>query len=80
MGDIKRFEHIIVLMLENRSFDHMLGMLDHPNKPDHADAFLTGNESNQQSPPPSFLVLSNEGMGRATSPRISVARSFRVRG
>lgn len=25
------FEHIIVLMLENRSFDHLLGFLDHPD-------------------------------------------------
>jgi phospholipase C len=24
-------EHVIVLMLENRSFDHLLGFLDHPN-------------------------------------------------
>ena len=23
-------EHVVVLMLENRSFDHMLGLLDHP--------------------------------------------------
>lgn len=26
-----RAQHVIVLMLENRSFDHMLGFLDHPN-------------------------------------------------
>src|SRR5690349_10799701 len=24
-------EHVVVLMLENRSFDHMLGLLDHPS-------------------------------------------------
>ena len=28
----ERIEHVIVLMLENRSFDHMLGYLDHPDK------------------------------------------------
>lgn len=26
-----RAQHVIVLMLENRSFDHMLGFLEHPN-------------------------------------------------
>src|SRR5438270_5748601 len=26
-----RIEHVVVLMLENRSFDHMLGFLRHPN-------------------------------------------------
>jgi len=26
-----RIEHVVVLMLENRSFDHMLGFLDHPD-------------------------------------------------
>lgn len=26
-----RIEHVIVLMMENRSFDHMFGFLDHPN-------------------------------------------------
>ncbi len=24
-------EHVVVLMLENRSFDHLLGFLDHPD-------------------------------------------------
>src|SRR3954467_9063865 len=24
-------EHVVVLVLENRSFDHMLGFLDHPD-------------------------------------------------
>jgi phospholipase C len=26
-----QIEHFIVLMLENRSFDHMLGYLEHPD-------------------------------------------------
>ncbi|MEE9372548.1 MAG: alkaline phosphatase family protein [Saprospiraceae bacterium] len=38
-------EHIIVLMLENRSFDHLFGFLDH-KKPFNG---LTGNESNPTS-------------------------------
>jgi hypothetical protein len=28
----QRIKHVIVLMLENRSFDHMLGYLEHPDK------------------------------------------------
>lgn len=40
-------EHIIVLMLENRSFDHMLGLLDHPKKPDFPEDFLKGDEYNE---------------------------------
>lgn len=38
-------EHVIVLMLENRSFDHMLGYLDHPN----AFEGLTDTEWNPRS-------------------------------
>jgi phospholipase C len=37
------FKHLIVLMLENRSFDHMLGFLKAPNYPIEG---LTGNETN----------------------------------
>lgn len=36
-------EHLVVLMLENRSFDHLLGFLKHPNP---AFNGLTGNETN----------------------------------
>src|SRR5438270_9300158 len=43
-------EHIVVVMLENRSFDHMLGYLyaDSGNQSPTGQAFegLTGNESN----------------------------------
>src|SRR4051794_27182126 len=28
----ERIEHVVVLMLENRSFDHLLGYLDHPGR------------------------------------------------
>ncbi|MEZ4910236.1 MAG: alkaline phosphatase family protein [Saprospiraceae bacterium] len=38
-------EHIIVLMLENRSFDHLFGFLKHPKKING----LTGNEFNPVS-------------------------------
>ena len=30
-ADPDGIEHVVVLMLENRSFDHMLGLLDHPS-------------------------------------------------
>jgi phospholipase C len=37
-----KFDHIIILMLENRSFDHLFGFLDHPKKFNG----LNGTESN----------------------------------
>jgi len=37
------FRHLVVLMLENRSFDHMLGFLKSPEYPIEG---LTGNETN----------------------------------
>jgi len=47
---LRAIEHIVVLMLENRSFDHMLGFLyaDNGNKSPSGDPFdgLTGQESN----------------------------------
>lgn len=48
---MKKIKHIVVLMMENRSFDHMLGYLSHPSehalerRPD-VDG-LTGNEYNR---------------------------------
>jgi phospholipase C len=33
MSGADKIEHVVVLMLENRSFDHMLGLLDHPKLP-----------------------------------------------
>jgi phospholipase C len=49
MSQLMEIEHIVVLMLENRSFDHMLGYLSHPNeghsRPD-VDG-LTGAEQNE---------------------------------
>ncbi|MBN3762262.1 alkaline phosphatase family protein [Burkholderia sp. Ac-20365] len=47
-NQLKKIEHIVVLMLENRSFDQMLGFLysaDRPAAVEHFDG-LTGNESN----------------------------------
>ncbi len=47
---LSRVDHIVVLMLENRSFDHMLGFLyaDSGNRSPAGQPFegLTGNESN----------------------------------
>ena len=47
---INKIDHIVVIMLENRSFDHMLGYLyeDQGNKNQYGEPFegLTGNESN----------------------------------
>lgn len=49
-GNLSKIDHIVVMMLENRSFDHMLGYLSLPagrNGRGRSDVDgLTGNESN----------------------------------
>lgn len=55
-------QHVIVLMLENRSFDHMLGFLDHPSpKFTHLDPLSppTNPDPSQPSAPPT--PASNDG-------------------
>ena len=53
MSQLAQVNHIVVLMLENRSFDHMLGFLyaDSGNKAPSGSAFdgLGGTESNPDS-------------------------------
>ena len=53
MAGLNSIEHVVVLMLENRSFDHMLGFLytDAGNKSPNGDAYegLSGTESSQGS-------------------------------
>jgi len=53
MTRLSQINHVVVLMLENRSFDHMLGFLyaDSANKAPSGSAFdgLTGTESNPDS-------------------------------
>jgi phospholipase C len=53
MSDLTQIDHIVVLMLENRSFDHMLGFLytAQGNKSPSGQPFegLTGKESNPDS-------------------------------
>lgn len=48
---LDNIDHIVVLMLENRSFDHMLGYLSHPSEGrNRADVDgLTGNETNDHN-------------------------------
>jgi len=40
-----KIEHIVVLMMENRSFDHLLGFLDHPD----IDGIAPGQYSNRDA-------------------------------
>jgi phospholipase C len=56
-------EHVVVLMLENRSFDCMLGML-YPNDPDFEG--LTGQESNNYAGRP-IPVWNDPGMDATTA-------------
>jgi phospholipase C len=44
-NQLMKIEHIIVLMLENRSFDHMLGYLSLEGRRKDVDG-LIGNEAN----------------------------------
>lgn len=54
-----KVKHVVVLMLENRSFDHMLGFLDHPKQFNG----LTGTESNPVSPSNSSKIfVSRDGV------------------
>ena len=45
LSNLRRIEHIVVLMMENRSFDHMLGYLKRDGLPDVNG--LNGNEWNE---------------------------------
>jgi phospholipase C len=47
-NQLNKIEHIVVLMLENRSFDQMLGFLYSSDRPPAVESFngLTGEESN----------------------------------
>jgi phospholipase C len=60
-ASFKKIEHIIVLMLENRSFDHLLGFM-RANNPKISG--LVGNETNYPDPNNS---ISPQTVGKATS-------------
>jgi phospholipase C len=47
-NQLNKVEHIVVLMLENRSFDQVLGFLYSADRPQSVESFngLTGEESN----------------------------------
>ncbi len=62
MGALNQIEHVVVLMLENRSFDNLLGKL-YPAAADFDG--LTGNESNQNGPTP-VKVWNNPGTDAAS--------------
>lgn len=60
MTDKAAIEHVVVLMLENRSFDHMLGFLYTATQPaPRGQAFegLTGQEHNPNGPGPAVPVF-----------------------
>lgn len=47
LENLQRINHVVVLMLENRSYDHVLGYLSHPGHGSRAEFDgLTGHESN----------------------------------
>src|SRR5882724_11272648 len=54
-GNLGKIDHVIVMMLENRSFDHMLGYLRLEKNRTDVDG-LTGNEANSDDSNNSFAV------------------------
>lgn len=62
-----RIKNIVVLMLENRSFDHMLGFLDHPD-PDYPK-LVVGDDTNDYTPPGSRVsVIEGQSGGMPVDP------------
>ena len=63
MGQLQKIDHIVVLMLENRSFDCLLGKL-YPK----SDTFegLSGSEQNPDEHGASITVWNNPGTDEAT--------------
>jgi hypothetical protein len=75
-------QHLVVLMLENRSFDHMLGFMRSPSCPING---LTGDERNPRDPahidPTQEVKVSSDAglslaMIRGTTSRTSIFSSL----
>jgi phospholipase C len=60
-----RIEHVVVLMLENRSFDHMVGFLDHPDPA--FDGVRPGSHHNDNAAG-DHIPASNDGVPRGVDP------------
>ena len=56
-GQLGRIEHVVVLMLENRSFDNLLGWLYHPDNPEPFD----------RTPPASFEGVYGKNLNNPTT-------------
>jgi phospholipase C len=54
-------EHVVVLMMENRSFDHMLGLLEHPKLPKVTDEPLPNPLDPADPAGPSFTAFELDG-------------------
>jgi len=65
-----RIEHLVVLMMENRSFDHMLGYLSLPNGRARTDIDgLTGHETNSyDGKPVSVAPMGRAGLTKVQDP------------
>jgi len=68
MGAMDEIRHIVVLMLENQSFDRLLGYLDLADPAQRLEG-LSGAESNPVSPPADMTAVPVQ---RATSPSVYV--------
>lgn len=61
----RRIEHVVVLMLENRSFDHMVGFLDHPDRA--FDGLSPGSHHNDNAAG-DHIPASIDGVPRGVDP------------
>ncbi len=64
MGSLQKINHVVVLMLENRSFDNMLGRLYPPGAKDFYG--LTGNETNPDGSGGTIKVWNDAGTDPTT--------------
>ena len=73
IANLGKVDHIVVLMLENRSFDHMLGYLTLEGGRGDIDG-LTGSESNSYKAPPTRCITSTGRRGTESSRIPATAR------
>ena len=75
----ERIEHVVVLMLENRSFDHMLGFLSHPDLPPLTPGAFANPVDPADQASPAFGVSDDAGYALPVDPphsHLSVMKQF----
>ena len=68
LENLTKIEHIVVLMLENRSFDHMLGYLSLEGGRDDVDGLKAGMKNEYQGRTYPVHKLENTALDKAHDP------------